>query len=248
MMTPADTGLRGAVDRAFALLTAILDDDGRHGIGFIASDVGLPVSTAHRLVAAMVRHKLLTRTVRGHYVAAHHLAVRGGTDSAHRALSIAARPVLSRLAKESQATAHLGVLQDMVTYLVKESDPAANLFTQEGMQLEAYCSAVGKMLLAHLSDEDLTKYLKGGALVPLTAQTITDEAQLREHLAMVRCNAYAIDHREISEDLICIAVPIHSADGNVIAAISCSRTGAEPLFDDMIALLTKAATAIESSL
>ena len=160
-----------------------------------------------------------------------------------------ARPVIRRLAMESQAAAHLGVLDgDMVTYLIKEIPPGRDLFTREGMQLEAYCSAVGKMLLAHLPDSALDSYFSGGPLVPLTPRTMTDEARLREHLASVRGNGHAIDDQEIAEDLVCVAVPVRSAGGAVIAAISCSMTTPGFQLDRTVDLLREAGTMIEARL
>jgi IclR family acetate operon transcriptional repressor len=239
---------RGAVDRALRLLQAILADEGRNTIGAVAENADLPLSTAHRLVATMVRHKLLTRTARGHYVAAQRLASAGGEGPARRGLALTARPVLRRLATASAAAAHLGVMDgDMVTYLVKESAGNRDLFTREGMQLEAYCSAVGKMLLAHLPGSALDSYFAGGPLVPLTSRTMTDELQLRAHLADVRRNQHAVDDREIADDLFCVAVPIRSAGGAVIAAISCS-TAPDCAFESMVAHLREAAGAIEAAL
>lgn len=238
----------GALDRALSLLSAVLADDGRRTISAVAEHVGLPLSTTHRLVATLVRHKLLTRTGRGHYVAAHRLAMAGGKGPARRGLALVARPVLRRLAIASQSAAHLGVLEgDMVTYLVKESGSGRDLFTREGMQLEAYCSAVGKMLLAHLPDKALDSYFAGGPLVPLTSRTMTDEIQLRAHLANICSNGHAIDDREIAPDLFCIAVPIRSTDGAVIAAISCS-TDPDCHIENMVSLLRETASAIEAEL
>ena len=111
----------------------------------------------------------------------------------------------------------------MVSYIVKEGDPDATLFTREAMQLEAYCSAVGKLLLAQLSDERLSEYLATAPFVALTPYTITEPDEIRRHLVEIRSAGFAVDDREVADDLVCIAVPVRLASDEVVAAISCSR-------------------------
>jgi DNA-binding IclR family transcriptional regulator len=111
----------------------------------------------------------------------------------------------------------------MVMYTVKEGHPVDRLFTREGTQLEAYCSAVGKVLLAHLSEDEREAYLATGPFVALTDATITSAPELRTHLAEVRAGGCAIDNREIAPDLVCVAVPVVWPDTSVRAAISLAR-------------------------
>jgi DNA-binding IclR family transcriptional regulator len=125
----------------------------------------------------------------------------------------------------------------MVTYLVKETGVATDLFTREGMQLEAYCSAVGKILLSDLPDEDLQDYLKGAPFPALTSATITDPVALRGHLREVRERGFAVDDREVAEDLLCFAVPIRKPDGTLLAALSSAgrvgRRSEEKVLSDL---------------
>ncbi|WP_257555252.1 IclR family transcriptional regulator C-terminal domain-containing protein [Sphingobium sp. CFD-2] len=80
-----------------------------------------------------------------------------------------ARPLIRKLAKSVGHTVHLGVLEgDMTTYLVKEGRVDDGLLTREDMQLESYCSGIGKVLLAYLSEADRQRYLSGGPFVRLT--------------------------------------------------------------------------------
>jgi len=136
----------------------------------------------------------------------------------------AAAPVLHRLATQVRSVVQLGTLEDdMVTYRIKTGKGAQKLFTRTGLQLEAYCSGIGKVLLAHLPDAARQAYLAAGPFVALTPRTITDAARLAKVLADVRQRGFASDVGEIAEDLVCIAVPIHTPDGRVPAAISVSQ-------------------------
>ena len=117
------------------------------------------------------------------------------------------------------------------------------------MQLEAYCSAIGKVLFAHLPEAERERYLAGGPFVPLTARTIVDPARLRGELDAIRICGFAIDDEEIAPGLRCMAVPLRNSDGAVQAAISVSQAlTSRHRVDDvrLLALLTKAAQTIES--
>jgi DNA-binding IclR family transcriptional regulator len=115
---------------------------------------------------------------------------------------------------------------DMVTYRVKTGENAGELFTRVDMQLEAYCSGMGKVLLAFLPAAERAAYLAGGPFVELTPTTITDPQDLARELARVGQQGFAEDRGETVPDLFCLAVPIRRPDGSVPAAISVSRLAA----------------------
>lgn len=224
-MENASTGT-AAIDRTLALFEALVRDAGARPLSAIAGELRLPPSTAHRMAALLVRRGLIAPARRGHYMAGLVLADLAGRSEPHRIVADAARPILRRLARQTGATAHLGVWDgDMVTYLVKEAGQRNALFTQEGGQLEAYCSAIGKILLAHLGPEKQDAYLSAGPFVPLTARTVTDPVLIRATLVRVAAQGYAIDEQEIADDLFCVALPVCAPNGAIVAAISLSRTG-----------------------
>ena len=137
------------------------------------------------MVAAFERGGLVVRGERGRYGAGLGLAELSALyRQAGRFLARAGRPELRRLAREMKRTAHLGVLEAdaMVTYLVKEAAGNMPIFTREMLQLEAYCTGVGKVLLAHLDDSAREIYLAGGPFVSLTDNTLTDPGLLRAEL------------------------------------------------------------------
>ncbi len=218
-------GRRGsaAIERAIDLMAAVVRDDGATRLSDLAKGLGLPLPTAYRMVAAFERKGLLARGERGRYGAGLGLAELVPHIDAMTTLARASRPALRRLARGMGLTAHLGVLEaDMVTYLVKEVGGSVSIFTREAMQLEAYCSGIGKVLLAHLQHAAREAYLAGGPFVPLTATTLTEPKALRAELNLVRARGYAIDREEIAEDLCCLAVPVRNMAGDVVAALSVS--------------------------
>ena len=132
-------------------------------------------------------------------------------------------------------SAHVGIFENgMVTYLLKAGRAAEAIFTREGTQLEAYCTGIGKVLLAALPVSVREEYLKSGPFIQLTVNTLTDPQKLRGALTVVADRGYAEDNAEMDSDLRCLAVPVRLG-GDVIAALSISTRSAD---EDSHTLLT----------
>lgn len=209
-----------SLDRALALFAAVVGDDGETAASDIARTLGLAPSSARRMIAALERRGLLVRIAHGRYAGGDQLAILSAGITRYRRMIETARPLLRKLALTQGRTAHLGVFgpNDMVTYLVKEG--GESLFTREGAELEAYCTGIGKALLAMLPQERMDSYLAGN-FVPLTPYTLSDHRRLREEILRTRVRGYAIDDREMDENLACVAVPLSLPDAT-LAAISLS--------------------------
>ena len=217
-----------SLSRALAMLEAVIAEGASRSIASIARDLGVPVATAHRQVASLIADGYLARQGAGFHVAGPRLLRLLGELDEKQVIANCAAPVLHRLAGNVRCVAQLGTLEgDMVTYRIKTGAGAGDLFTRVGMQLEAYCSGIGKVLLAWLPESDREAYLATGPFPALTARTITAPGALRRELAHVREAGYAIDDGEIAEGLQCLAVPVRSPDGRVIAAISASRSAVQ---------------------
>lgn len=249
-MTEADgSESKATAERVLDLLDALVTERGGGSLPAAAQKIGLPISTAHRLAALLVRRKLLVRGDRGQYLPGWGLAQLAQQADWRHVLSGVSRPFVRRLARKSACTVHVGVLDgDMVTYLVKEQGPGVTLFTQEGMQLEAYCSAIGKLLLSELPHAELEEYLRGAPFPALTSKTITEPGMLRTHLGEIRVRGYAIDDCEIADDLVCFAVPIRRPDGTTLAALSSAGKPPRQLSDNGLDDLRRCADEISARL
>jgi IclR family acetate operon transcriptional repressor len=221
-------------NRILGLLVRILRDRGQIPLLRQAESLDLPLSTAYRLASHLSQAGLIRRISRGRFAQGLELAkLTGGIEPVPLLVQIA-RPHLKRLARRLRLTVHLGVMEEeMVTYLVKEHGGGAELFTRAGTQLDAYCSAIGKVMLAALPAAELDQYLSAGPLVALTSNTVTRPDELKNALAAIRSDGYAIDAEEVFENLRCVAVPIHDRGGHVIASVSVSRlVSAGPAVDE----------------
>lgn len=220
MATPPNLSLH----RAMAVLKAFDTPDAEASATEIAARTGLAPATAHRFLATFESLGAVMRGRNGRYRLGILISDLGSRVTRHHLLAEAAERPLKALAKEFRETAHLGILKEgMVTYLVKASGRRnAEVPTRVDSELEAYCSGIGKVLLAHLPPVELAVYLGEGPFVALTAHTLTDPALLRLELEKTKARGFGRDDEEVMDSLVCIAVPVFDTSGRARAAISLS--------------------------
>ena len=225
---PAKAGRKPAsarnslVRNAFAILQAFRGSDDWLTSRELSLRANLPRSSGHRLIHTLEELGAVVRGPHGRYRPGMLLVSLSHTVGIAQLLRESASRVMHELSERLQLTVHLGVLEDgMVTYVDKVSTQAAfPSYTKVGSKLEAYCSGLGKVLLAALPPDRLENFILDGDLVALTPHTITDRAQLVAELETVRARGYAVDDCEYQADMRCIAVPVHDGEGQVVAALS----------------------------
>lgn len=190
--------------------------------------LNIPTPNLYRHLDVLIKSGLLVRTRRSYYLPHPGFLKLLEPYSAQEVLGSIVRPILEQAAQQIPATLHFGVLEaDMVTYVAKVDRQKMDLFTKENMQLEAYCSAIGKVLLATLPQNDLDEYLSAFEFPRLTDNTITDPKDIRREIAKTKRRGFGVDDREIREDLVCIAVPVILRDRSTIGAVSAASTRAD---------------------
>ena len=152
------------------------------------------------------------------------LLERGHMILQHLEVYERAKPALRALAQSLSANAHLAVLhQGQVLYLGREEASPSSVFPSiVGRLVPAHCTALGKVLLAHLNPSERRDLLAGQPLEKRTIKTITSLRRLEVELAGVVQRGYAVDHEELYEGLTCVAAPVRDHAGEVVAAISVS--------------------------
>lgn len=218
-----------SVDRAFSLLNCLVDSGGIGSLPVMATRCGLSVATTHRLLATLEGLGAVIHIAPGKYRIGTTLFRLTGENSIERLYAAAAEPSLRKMCKSLCTAGHLGVLdQDqMVTYLAKASRRTQFPPTVIGSKLEAYCSGLGKVLLAALPANELDEYLDEAPFIALTSRTITTQESLKKELHRVAKRGYAVDDCELFDDLRCVAVPITNAAGQVVAALSASSPASQ---------------------
>jgi DNA-binding IclR family transcriptional regulator len=135
-----------------------------------------------------------------------------------------AKPIMADLAAKAQETVNLAVLSDTeIFYIDKVDSPrSVGVMSKIGQRNPVYCTALGKVLLAFQTREEQERILKTIRLKPFTLNTITNKKVLVRELEEIRRRGYALDRREIEEDVECIAAPIRNHLGMAVAALSIS--------------------------
>src|SRR5574341_1562388 len=214
-----------SIARALTLLEALGDRRGEIGIADLSKQVGLHVSTAHRILGTLIERGYARQNPEtGRYALgakALHLAdsYLGQVD-----LRRISRPVLERLSRETGETANLVILDGREALYLDKAESSQNLriFSRIGHRAPLHCTAVGKVLLAYRSKAEADALLGSGPLEALTEHTMVSPDQLRRELDKVRDQGFALDQEECEAETCCIAVPIRNARGSVEAALSIS--------------------------
>jgi len=136
----------------------------------------------------------------------------------------AIQPVLEEVSATLQESASAAVLEEgEVVYIARAATKRImSVDLNVGSRLPAYCTSLGRVLLAHLPQAEFEAYLDHVELKPLTERTITRRDLLRSAVAQVRETGYSLVDQELEIGLLSVAVPIRSMTGRVVAAMNLS--------------------------
>jgi len=135
-----------------------------------------------------------------------------------------AYPYIEKLSKEFNETVHLGILDKgrVVSVEREESDKSLCSHIEIGKRTPLHCTAVGKAIMAYLSEGEVSLIVKEKGLEKFTENTITTKEELEKELKKIREQGYTVDNMEHEEGVRCVAGPIRDYTGKVIASMSIS--------------------------
>ena len=220
-----------ALDRGLTILEYLARSNTRsHTLAQISRDLRLPKSSLLRLLATLEGRGYVERDERGMYEIGTKILE---FESAYRPwprLRGAASPIMSELSQTARETCHLAVLgQGAAIYMDKVDGPKPfSIATKIGGKAALHASAVGKVLLAGMTEAELEKQIEEHGLPKLTEMTITSSQEFKVHLAKIRDQGYAVDDEEEEPGMRCVGAPIRDHRGRVIAALSLA--GLSPSF------------------
>jgi DNA-binding IclR family transcriptional regulator len=234
--------------RVLALLGAFDDGHRRLSLSALARRSGLPLATAHRLLAELERWGAVTREASGDYVVGRRLWDIGLLAPVQSELRQVASPFLHDIYGATLETVHLAVRDGLeVLYLDRISGHSSvPVVSQVGSRLPMHATGVGKVLLAYAPAEVQSRVLS--SLTRVTAYTITQPGRLRAELQRVRRDGFAQTSEEMSLGACSVAVPIQKADRGVVAALGIVVPPAERNRSRLVAALQVAAQGVSRSL
>jgi len=212
-----------SADRVIKILEIIgLKKDGiTHGE--IASELNIPKGSLSRLLSNLVAREYLSFDERGKlYRLGPQILVLTGRYLSSLDVVEFGRPVINELMKTTDESTELAILKNNEIMIVCKADCSRPLIRliSIGDTFPIYASAIGKTILAYLSEEEINRYFSLAKLAPITKKTITDPELLRRELKSIRAGAIAYGREEFYEGIIGMAAPVFGVYRKILASIS----------------------------
>lgn len=215
-------GLIGAVDNVLRLL-ALFESEKFIRVNEVSRDMGLSRSTVHRMLSTLSHHGFveqdeLSRAYRpGPALVDIGLSVVRNMD-----LRAMAHGVLNQLVEQANETGHLAIRRgtDVVFLDSIESARIVRTGSRVGWVMPAHATAVGKALLAKMSDAELGALFPDEQLTKLTANTVSTRSALMKQLAEIRKRGFAVNNAESENDISAVAAAISDVNGRVRGALA----------------------------
>lgn len=241
------------ISRAFAVLRLFRDHQGDLGVGAISKELGLTLSTTHRIVRALVAEGYLAQNAENerYYLGSGALLLG---QAAHRNFGFdVVYPVMQRLAAATGESVNLGVLSGDAVVVVERIESVNPLrFTQPpGTRAPLHASAMGKALLA-FNDEAERRTLTGVTRLEfITPKTHVSVDGLRAELEQTRVRGWSIDDEESAIGVRCAGAPVKDGSGVARAAIAVQAPAVrvpDERFDELGPEVARAAKEISTLL
>ena len=219
--TPADSGL----ERAAAILGAFDPAHRELTLAALVTRCGLPRSTTHRTAARMIQLGWLEKPA-NRYRIGNRLFEIASVAPIRLELREAALPFLQDLHQATKFTAQLGVLEGTQVLVVDKitGHRAMPMLSQVGGMIPAYCSALGRAILAY-SQPAVIESALAGPLPARTPRTLTSKVAIIRELTAVPERGWATEREEGNIGVSCVAAPIFGPLGEVAAALSVTGPG-----------------------
>lgn len=242
-----------SVNRALSVFNSFNSKHLEWGITDLAEQLDLHKSTMHRLMSLLESEGFLEKNqVSQKYRLSLKFLELGRLVQESFDVRKIALPYLQQLSDRVNKTVHLVVRDgNEAIYIEKIDRPDAVVqYSRVGKRLQLHCSAVGKIFLADLSEEEVENLLGRNNFEAYTKNTITTLPELLVQVREVREKGFAFDREELEYGLVCVGAPIKNEAGRVLAGISISGPphGFTGVIDRLITELLRTAGDISARL
>ncbi len=247
-----------SVERGLAILGCFAPQRPVLGIAEIAEELTMSRSTTHRYVITLAALGFLEQDASRKYRLGLRVTDLGMSALNSTGLREPSRPHLANLRQQTSYTASLAVLDGPEILYVERARSfrrgqyTIDLNLRPGSRLPAYCTSMGKVLLANLSESEVEELMASMTLTPHAPNTITTKKALRTELELVLDEGIAVNDEELVGGLVSIACPVRGESGKVLAAINlaahATMISAEGMIDQFLPDLLAAADGISTRL
>jgi IclR family pca regulon transcriptional regulator len=216
-----------ALARGLAVMMALSEKRRRISIAQVSHVTGIPRAAARRSLHTLAKLGFVAMDEANLFYLRPRILSLSHAYLSASPLAMLSQPILDKLGEETGESCSLAVLDsDEIVYLARSSasrviSPSLNV----GRRIPAYCTSIGRILLAHLPDEELDFYLEHTPLRAYTEHTVTDRGELRAILMEARANGYAFSREQIEPRLSSLAVPVRDSSGQYVAGINVLLPG-----------------------
>jgi IclR family pca regulon transcriptional regulator len=250
---PRSSDFVQSLERGLAVIRAFDAENRELALSDVARSTGLTRAAARRFLLTLVKLGYV-HFADGRFSLRPRVLDLGYAYLSSLSLPEVAGPHMEALVAKVNESSSISVLDDTeVVYVVRvPTRRIMSITLAVGTRLPAYATSMGRVLLAGLDDEELDERISRMQIRPLTSHTVASERALRDALAVVRKQGYAMVDQELEEGLRSAAVPIHGADGAVTASLNvsvhASRASMAVLRREFLPHALEAAAAIEEDL
>lgn len=218
-----DPNFMTSLARGLAVIRGFSNQKKRMTIADLSRRTGIPRAAVRRCLYTLARLGYVNSDDSGGFSLSPTILTLGHTYFSSSSLTTATQPILDRLSGQVQESCSLAVLEGDEILYVARSSAAPRVMSIDlgiGSRLPAYCTSMGRVLLAGLPAEELDAYLSRVSLVKHTEYTVTSPRELRRILDEVRATGYAIVDQELEINLRSVAAPVKDTTGRVVAAMN----------------------------
>lgn len=216
-----DPSFMTSLARGLAVVRAFSDQRRSLTIAQISHKTGIPRAAVRRCLYTLKRLGYADSEANNFFLKPKILSL-GYSYLSSTPLTVSAQPCLNGISRALNESCSLAVLDnEEVLYVARSATSRVmSIALNTGSRLPAYCTSLGRVMLANLSEEALQRYFDAVKLRAYTERTVVSVARLREILSEVRVSGYSVVEEELEVGLRSIAVPVRGASGIVHAALN----------------------------
>ncbi|SDS37691.1 IclR family transcriptional regulator [Pseudomonas oryzae] len=219
-----DPNFMTSLARGLAVINAFQERKRHLTIAQISHRTGIPRAAVRRCLHTLMKLGYATTDGRTYSLLPKVLTL-GHAYLSSTPLAVSAQPFLDRISEQLHEACNLATLEgEEVLYIARSAIPQRliSVDLSVGSRLPAYCTSMGRIMLAALDDASLQDYLAHAELLPKTSRTLHTPEALWECLQQVRAQGWCIVDQELEQGLRSVAVPVRDAAGHVLAAMNVS--------------------------